>query len=346
MISERTQSLLVGALIAVAVVAIGFLVATRDRGPQPATPSSQRTDLDTSSKGPTGTLHYVAGPHDEFVFRYQAGSCSEAGGPLLQLSDDHGWSFRPIRLPQVDDGSGIGASTPTITSVVSLTLEGRHRFSLSGTDGACRTRTYTTTDAGVSWRQKRFHADTWYVEPKTGVVRSPNGSAPVDCPGILNLTGFDDDTAVAYCVDGVVYQSSDGKTWDRTGSTDEVATSVFFDSPDDGYAIWPEGNCQSVVHATTNGGSSWSKRGCIYAGAVVPGIGGSEDELMAGGTGLVWTSSNGGKTWNLPKNPGDGSANPDDAKPTPKDGKSTGPTPSASPSDDETPSDDASDKSN
>ena len=115
-----------------------------------------------------------------------------------------------------------------------------------------------------------------YVDPKSGVVYSPSGPANVDCPGIANLTGFDDDSAVVYCIDGTVYQSSDGKTWDRSGSSDEAATSVFFDSVDDGYAVWPDGNCKSRVFRTTNGGSSWSKRGCVYAETLIPGIGGSD----------------------------------------------------------------------
>jgi hypothetical protein len=341
--SERTQSLLVGALIAVVVVAIAALLFMHETAP-PQPQASQRTDLDTSSKEPTGMLHYVAGPDDDFVFRYQAGSCREAGGPMLQLTDDDGWSFHPIQVPQVDDGTGIGASTPTITSVVSLTLEGRHRFALSGTDDKCRIRTYTTADAGQSWQQKPFRANTWYVDPKTGVVHSPQGPANVDCPGIANLTGFDDDSAVVYCTDGTVYQSSDGETWDRSGSSDEVATSVFFESVDDGFAVWPDRACQSRVFRTTNGGSSWSKQGCVYAQVLMPGIGGTDETLMAGGNGGVWVSTDRGESWDRPKNPDDDSDITDRINGTSKDGKpSPSATPSESPSDEATPSDDASD---
>lgn len=306
MISERVQSVAVGLLIALVAAAIAVMVLVDRPDPQ-ATRGKPRTDLESASKAPNGILRFVEGP-DGFVFRYQSGSCREPGGPAFDLTDDHGWSFRPVRVPQVDDGTGIGASTPSITSVASVDLQGRHRFVVSGTDDKCRLHTYTTTDAGLSWRQKPFKADSWYVDPKTGVVYSPSGLANVECPGIANLTAFDDESAVVYCTDGSIYQSDDGKTWDRSGKSDEVATSVFFDSPDDGYGVWPDGSCQSSVHRTTDGGSNWSKRGCIYAKALIPGIGGSDDELMAGGNGGVWISTNGGKTWNQPKNPDDDSA--------------------------------------
>jgi hypothetical protein len=331
-ISERIQSVAVGLLIALVAAAVVAMVLV-DHPKTQVTHGKPRADLESASRAPIGILRYVAGP-DGFVFRYQSGSCHEPGGPSFSLTDDDGWSFRPIRVPQVDDGSGIGASTPTITSVVSLDLQGRHRFVVAGTDDKCRLRTYTTTDAGTSWRQKPFKGGVWYVDPKTGVVYSPSGPANIDCPGISTLTSFDDESAVAYCTDGSVYQSDDGTTWDRTGKSDEVATSVFFDSPDDGYGVWPDGTCQSAVHRTTDGGSAWSKRGCVFPDALIPGIGGSDDLLMAGGNGAVWTSTNGGKTWARPKNPNDDSAIREQLN---KDGgaspsSSASPTPSASPS--------------
>jgi hypothetical protein len=309
---ERIQTVAIGALIAVVLAGVAVMFLYNDPAPQ-AEHGKPRADLEAASKAPTGILHFVAGPDgmtgsDGFVFRYQSGNCTEAGGPEFGLSEDGGWSFRSVRVPQVDDGSGIGASTPNIASVVSVSLEGRTRFVVSGADEKCRLHSYLTTDGGGTWTQKPFKPDTWYVDPKTGVVFSPKGPANVECPGISSLTGFDDESAVAYCADGSIYQSSDGETWERSGSTDEPASAVFFDSADDGYAIWPDGNCRSTVFRTSNGGSSWSERGCVYADILIPGIGGTDDLLMAGGNGPVWTSNDDGKTWKLPANPNDDSS--------------------------------------
>jgi hypothetical protein len=303
---ERIQLAAIVALVVLVIAGLVGVVLLKDHESQ-APRGKLRADLEAASIGPNGILHFLVGP-DDFVFRYQAGSCTTAGGPEFAVTDDKGWSFKPIRLPQVDDGTGIGASTPTIASVASVTLEGRRRFVVSGADDKCGLHTFVTTDGGISWTQKAFKPDSWYVDPKSGVVYSPIGPANVDCPGIANLSSFDDETAVAYCIDGSVYQSSDGETWDRSGSTDEPASAVFFDSPDDGYAVWPDGNCQSTVFRTTDGGSSWSERGCVYADILIPGIGGSDDALMAGGNGPVWTSDDGGKTWTQPTRPEDDDA--------------------------------------
>jgi len=334
------QLIAIGGLVALVIAGVAALFLFKDHEPQ-APLGKPRADLESASKDPGGILHFVAGP-DDFVFRYQAGNCAEAGGPKMTLTDDGGWSFRDIRLPQVDDGSGIGASTPAISSIVSVTLEGRRRFVVAGTDDKCRLHTYVTTDAGTSWTQKKFKPDTWYVDPKSGVVYSPSGPANVDCPGIANLTALDDETAVAYCVDGSVYQSTDGKAWDRSGSTDELASAVYFDSTDDGYAIWSDGNCKSMAFRTTNGGSSWSKRSCVYPKLQIPGIGGTEDALMAGGNGGVLVSDDGGKSWAPPEKPDV----PGDAAGQPTATPSAEPTDESSDEPTEESSDDGSDGSN
>lgn len=296
------QLVAIVALIALVIAGVVSVFLLKDVEPQ-APQGKPRADLEAASSGPNGILHFLAGPDDEFVFRYQSGSCTAAGGPDFAVSDDKGWSFKPIRLPQVDDGTGIGASTPTITSVASVTLEGRRRFLISGTDEKCGLHSFVTTDGGVTWTQKAFKPDSWYVDPKSGVVYSPVGPANVNCPGIANLSSFGAESAVVYCIDGSVFQSSDGETWDRSGSTDEPASAVYFDSPDDGYAIWPDGSCQSTVFRTTNGGSSWSEGGCIYPDIIIPGIGGSDDRLIAGGNGPAWVSDDNGKTWAQPTSP-------------------------------------------
>lgn len=316
------QLVAISALVVVVIAGVAALFVLKG-GALESPQGKPRADLEAASKDPGGFLHFVAGPDDEFVFRYQAGNCTVAGGPEMELSDDEGWSFRSIRLPQVDDGTGIGAATPAISAIASVSLEGRRRFVISGADDECRLRTFVTTDAGTTWTQKEFNADAWYVDPKSGVVYSPIGPANVECPGIANLTGFDDVTALAYCTDGSIHQSSDGVTWDRSGSTDEAASAVFFESPDDGYAIWADGDCQSMVFRTTNGGSSWSERGCVYPELTIPGIGGTEDVLMAGGNGPVFVSDDGGETWTRPEPPEVVTAGPTDG-------------PSASPTDEPT----------
>ena len=73
------QTVAICALIGLVLAGIAALVMLRDQTPQ-AAQGKPRADLDSSSKAPTGMLHYLAGPGG-FVFRYQSGSCAQAGGP-------------------------------------------------------------------------------------------------------------------------------------------------------------------------------------------------------------------------------------------------------------------------
>lgn len=306
MISERLQSWAVGVFLAIAAVTVALMVGFHTPN-EHSGPGKVRADLESSSREPTGFIRFQAGPKN-IVFRFRTGSCHEPGGPKFDLTVNDGWTFRPIRLPQVDDGSGISAASPTVSSVVSVELPGRRHFVVSGTDDKCRLHTYTTTDAGLSWKQQPFRATTWYVDPRTGVVFSPKGQANVSCPGIADLTGFDDESAVVYCADGTVYRSSNGRSWTKSGKTDRIATATFFTSPTTGYAIMRDGACQSRLYRTTSGGSAWAKRGCVFAESPIPGIGGTTKRLMAGAVGVAWTSVDDGETWAFPKNPDDDTA--------------------------------------
>ena len=333
-LTERAQTVAVAVFLGIIVTVIAVVLSTHHEAKPPAAPTPSG-DLNGASADPTGSVHFVEGPND-VVFRVRMGNCRESGGPKLELTANGGWTFRPIRLPQVDDGTGVSASSPSISSIASIDIRARRRFVVAGTDSTCRLRTYTTDDAGLTWQQHPFRRNSWYIDAKSGVPYSPKGAAFVDCPGIADLAGFTDEKATAYCTDGSVYRSSDAHTWKKTGETDGNADATFFDEANSGYAVIPDDKCKSRVYRTRNGGASWQRRGCVVDDLAMPGLGGSVDRLYAGGTGPVWVSTDGGQTWDRPENPANANPTPI-GKRQPSASESESPSPSESPSASESP---------
>lgn len=302
MISQRTQTLLLFAFLVVVAAIIAVMVVAHD--PQPVTPPAPlRTDVDSASKRPAGPVRFLAGP-DGVILRLRTGSCEGAGQPSVELSHDGGWRFRDLRLPQVDDGTGVSVMSPDITAVVAADATSRRELVLLGADDACRVRSYRTADAGATWIQGDLPATGWWIDPKTGDANSPDGPAKPPCDRVASVTGFRDG-AVATCADGSVHISEEGDGWDSAPDLDDATTAVFFTSTSSGFALVDEDECRSRVIETEDAGETWTDRGCVVDDRRIRSIGGSSDLLVAGGAKQVWVSTDGGQEWQEPSKPGE-----------------------------------------
>ena len=306
MISQRTQTILLLCVLALVAAAIAAMIQLQE--PEaPAKAPTPASELDSGSQLPSGMLQFRAGP-DGTIIRIWSGSCHGGGTPTIELSDDGGWYFRPIRVPQVDDGTGISAASPAVSVVVAMDPRARREFVVWGADRSCKVRSYATKDGGGSWRQGTLPVTEWRVDPESGIVFSPRGQANITCDGIRTLNGFDEDRAVATCLDGSVHVSDDGETWESAPDLDDSTTAVVFASTRQGYSLRREPNCDSRLYATNNGGERWTAGGCVFEDLSIPAIGVTPKLLVAGGSGPVWLSKDKGRTWKRPVNP---NADPD-----------------------------------
>lgn len=301
MISQRKQTVLL--LIFLACVGAGIALMIRfDRPDRPVAVPKPAENLDLGSQEPVGLPRLLAGPAGTVV-RLVAGSCHQGGTPTLELSDDGGFRFRVIRVPQIDDGTGISGASPAISAIVAFAVQTRQQFVLWGADENCAIRSYSTKDAGASWRQGELPITTWWIDPESGVVSSPSGSAPVRCPGIRSLNGIDAQTAVATCTDGSVHISEDGATWESAANLDGATTAAVFTSATDGFSLRAERGCKSRLYATDDAGDTWTARGCVIENVAFPAIVAMPNRLMVTVKGPAWVSKDGGETWKPPPNP-------------------------------------------
>lgn len=300
LISTRVQTLLLIVFLAMVGGAITVLYRhdPKPSGPKPAA----RSDLDSGSQPPIGSLEFTAGAENVFL-RVNTANCRSGGSPTIELSADGGWRFGVIRVPQVDDGTGISATSPSISSIAALDVLARRHFMLWGTDSKCEMHSYETNDAGVTWEQGDVPPNRWYVDPKTGLVMSPTGPAPVECDAISTLRGFDADHAVATCQDRSVHVMTDGTTWEKAPDLMKGAGPVFFTDPKHGYVIVDTADCHSQAYVTDDAGDTWTKAGCVFTDLSMPALGGSADALITGGSSVVWVSADDGETWKRPVDP-------------------------------------------
>jgi hypothetical protein len=305
-ISQRAQTILLLCVLAFVGAVIAAMIQLQEPEP-PATAPTPASQLDSGSQLPAGMLQFRPGP-DGTIIRIWSGSCHGGGPPTIELSDDDGWYFRAIRPPQVDDGTGISAASPAVSVVVAIDTPARREFVVWGADKSCKVRSYATKDGGTSWRQGNLPATAWRVDPGSGIVFSARGPASITCDGIRTLNGFDEDRAVATCLDRSVHISEDGETWESAPDLDDATTAVVFASTRQGYSLRKEPNCGARLYATNNGGERWTAGGCVTSDLSIPAIGVTPNLLVAGGSGPVWISRDKGRTWKRPVNP---SADPD-----------------------------------
>lgn len=302
MLSQRLQALAVAVFVLViaGVVAVLLSRADTEAPAEPKASETQEPDADpsTAAGDPIGATSLAVGD-DAIVMRIKSGSCSRPGGPRLELSRNTGRTFHQIRVPQVDDGSGVSAASPSVRAIVWADAESPAKITVGAADTECKVHRYTTDDGGGTWTQEG-DLEEWHVDPATGGIVSPTGPTDTGCKGLIAFSASSQKTAKAFCKAGAVRgTSSGGDVWAGLGRLTDVSATVFT-SAQVGYAAVVEDGCKSRIHATVNGGASWAPVGCVAEGFVISGFAGTSERLVAGGAGGVRLSTDRGRTWEPP----------------------------------------------
>ena len=302
MVNQRVQAVAVALFLLLIAGVVAVLLMRVDReAPTTANSASPdpAEDPGSAAKDPIGRVGLEVGSGD-LVIRLKAGSCSEPGGPRLELSRNSGRTFHRLRVPQIDDGSGVSASSPSVRAIIYADAKSPAEITVGAADSDCKVHPYTTTDGGGTWTQESGPLKQWHVDPATGGIVSPSGPTDTGCKKLAVLAPVSKATAKVFCAAGSVRSTTDGgKTWTTLGQLPDVTGSVFT-GPQTGYALVLESDCKSRVHATVNGGLTWAPVGCVAETLGIPGFAGTTERLVAGGTGGVRLSTNGGRTWKPP----------------------------------------------
>jgi len=200
-------------------------------------------------------------------------------------------------VPQIDEDGGVSASSPKVRAIVYAEASSPLKLTVAAADASCDVHRYTTSDGGVTWTQEDGGIDEWYVDPKSGGVVSPTGPTEAGCNGIVSLAPVKKSTAKVFCADGSIRGTADrGATWAASGQLADVTAAVFT-GPQTGYAAVLGSECKSKIYTTINGGLTWTPQGCVIEEFAIPALTGTDRRLVAGGTGGVRLSADGGRTW-------------------------------------------------
>jgi hypothetical protein len=300
-ISQRVQAaaVVLFVLVIASVVVVLLERADRDAPAAKGQSSDQRNDLESAAGDPVGAVVITAGTGD-LVVRFRTGSCTEPGGPELELSDNRSRTFRQIRVPQVDDGTGVSASSPSVMAIAWARATSRFGVEVAAADSKCNVHMYSTTDAGATW-EKTDNVDVWYEDPKTGGVVAPTGTVDAGCKDVVSIMpGTKAKNAKVACADGAFRTTSDGGvTWTDAGRLPGTSVAVFT-GPMTGFASVAENKCKSRIHATVDGGLTWVPKGCVHKDFVIPGLTGTNKRLVAGGSAGTRVSTDDGRSWEVP----------------------------------------------
>jgi hypothetical protein len=295
-VNERLQAAVVAAFLLIVAGAVAVLLMQRDEEPAANPATKDGNVLDSAESPPTGLLAFESG-RKGMLLRLRYGSCTQPGGPKLEISTNFGRSFQTVRIPQIDTGRGIDATSPTVPSIVRASAASPRRLAACAADRECGVRAYTSTDGGSTWKKKSGRPNAWYMDPKTGVSVSPKGPTDNGCKKSALLAPVNNSTAVVVCENGTVRRTVDsGGSWTAVGQRDDV-TSVAFGSPTTGYATTREKSCASRVQVTTDGGATWRPAGCVIKEFAIPALAVVGDRLVAGGTAGALMSEDQGQTW-------------------------------------------------
>jgi hypothetical protein len=300
-ISKRVQAAVVVLFVLVIAGVVAWLLMRVDSDPPAVDDESADSgnELDSAAADPVGGVSLTAGKGD-LVVRVTAGSCQEPGGPKLELSENQSRTFRQILLPQIDDGSGVSAASPTVHAIAWVRATSPYKVTVLAADSKCVVHQYSTSDSGASWKQEPGKVARWYKDPATETVVAPTGPVKSGCEGVVSVMPFTKKNAKVFCADGAIRTTSDGgDTWIDVGRLPGTSVAVFT-GPLTGYASVAEGKCKSRIHATVDGGITWVPRGCVHEEFILPGLTGTEKRLVAGGTAGMRLSTDGGTTWKPP----------------------------------------------
>jgi hypothetical protein len=300
-ISQRIQAaaVVLFVLVIAGVVAVLLMRVDRDTPSTRDSSTDPGSDMESATHDPVGGVSLIAGKGD-LVVRVTGGSCREPGGPKLELSENQSRTFRRIRVPQVDDGSGVSAASPAVKAIVWARATSPLKITAVAADSACDVHEYSTKDSGATWEQTAGNVERWYKSPATDGVVAPTGPVDAGCKGIVSIMPITKKHAKVVCANGTIRTTRDGGSrWTDVGELPGTSVAVFT-GPLTGYASVSRGACKSRIHATADGGITWVARGCVHEEFILPGLSGTEKRLVAGGTGGMRVSTDGGTTWKPP----------------------------------------------
>lgn len=297
-ISQRMQTVFVLLFVLVIGSATAVLLTRFERTPAVKSPSGDPNVIDSSAKGPVGGVILTAGTGD-LVVRFITGSCKEPGGPKLELSKNKGRSFRQIRIPQFDDGSGVSGSSPAVQAISWAQATSLADIEVAAADSKCHLHMYSTKDSGLSWQQSD-KVDVWYKDPLTEGVVAPSGPVDAGCKqGVVSVMPITKKKAKVVCAKGTFRTTTDGgTTWLSAGRLPGTSVAAFT-GPMTGYASVAEAKCKSRIYATVDGGLTWLPKGCVAREFIMPALSGTEKRLVTGGSAGTLISTDGGASWDV-----------------------------------------------
>jgi hypothetical protein len=187
-----------------------------------------------------------------------------------------------------------------VRAIVWAQATSKLKLRVDAADATCKVHEYTTKDAGVTWEQEPGGVSRWYKDPGTEGVVAPTGPVDAGCKGVVSIMPLTKKSAKVVCADGAFRSTSDGGiTWADVGRLPGTSVAIFT-GPLTGYASVSKGACKSRIHATVDGGRTWVPKGCVHEEFILPGLTGSSQRLVAGGTGGMRLSTDGGATWKVP----------------------------------------------
>lgn len=229
--------------------------------------------------GPQGIA--VAG--DGAILRYFGGSCDGKVAAGMTISTDDGATFAEVDLPA------------GLRTIFALTAKNADDIDVVGGGEDCKAERHATTDGGARWGAAK-QVDAWFLHAGTGKVSSPRGEVNPECKDVVTLGPVSQKRARLFCSSGALMGTADtGRTWIRLGALDGV-TAGAFPTADLGYALAPDGGCQTRLFTSDDRGSTWTPSGCL---AAQPGraLATNRDRLVAVAGDSVFVSEDGGRNW-------------------------------------------------
>ena len=218
---------------------------------------------------------------DGTVVRGVRGSCEADSTAKVEISSDSGASFDTV--------------TPELTQVLSVEASSDAEISVVGADQDCEPRRFRSSDLGETWKKGKAPED-WYLLPGAKKsVRSPIDTTRPGCT-VLALAEVDVSVARVACTDSSIRGTGDaGAEWVRLGSLKRLRA-ITYAGPSRAVALAESDDCAGQVFTTTNGGSKWSRGGCID-GELAEAVAANDRIILAQVSGQVFRSTDDGETW-------------------------------------------------
>jgi hypothetical protein len=219
----------------------------------------------------------------DMVIRSTPGRCGR-NAPAVERSDDGGATFVALSLPN------------KVSQVLAVEALGARRVALMALDNDCSAVRYASGNGGNAWRGTGPDGH-WSRSDKAQRVLSPEGPLDLPCT-LVDLSTVRNDFVRVLCRGGEVLRTFDDATWSTAGVV-EGARAIRFAVPDFGLALASRGGCPATVLRTVNAGVTWEPLACLRGGPPRA-ITGQDGRYVAQAGNVLHASTDGGETWSRP----------------------------------------------